>query len=184
MFFVKNNDKIKAEVRFPLTLCFDWGDKMENKIVEKLYPVILQIVESQQLHLYNLEFVKEDGTWFLRVAIEKEDGTMDFETAEVISDLVSEKLDELDPIEHEYILDVCSPGAERPIRSKEEFFHYLNQYITVYVKQSLNDKESFTGDLLEVNEKTITMSYKDKTRSKTITIDFSNIAEAHSAIKF
>ena len=84
---------------------------MTKDVVKILRPEIEKIVTSQNLNLYDLEFVKEDGVWFLRVSIEKQDGTMDFETAEVISTLVSAKLDELDPIEHEYILDVCSPGA-------------------------------------------------------------------------
>ena len=158
---------------------------MENKVISTVKPYIEEIVTSNNLHLYDLEFVKEDGMWFLRVSIEKDDGTMDFETAEVISNLVSAKLDELDPIEHEYVLDVCSPGIERPIRNKEEFVSNLNNYITVYLKEEdANEKDSYTGDLVEVNEETITMSYKDKTRSKKITIAFENIEKAHIAIKF
>ena len=158
---------------------------MGNDIVKTLQPEILQIVTSQGLNLYDLEFVKEDGTWFLRVSIEKDDGTMDFETAEVVSNLVSAKLDELDPIEHEYILDVCSPGAERPIRNKEEFKANLNEYITVYLnEEDENKKDSYTGDLLEVNEEDIVMSYKDKTRIKKVSIKFENISKAHLAIKF
>ncbi len=158
---------------------------MENKVINTVKPYIEEIVTSNNLHLYDLEFVKEDGMWFLRVSIEKDDGTMDFETAEVISNLVSAKLDELDPIEHEYVLDVCSPGIERPIRNKEEFVSNLNNYITVYLKEEdENQKDSYTGDLVEVNEETITMSYKDKTRSKKITIAFENIEKAHIAIKF
>ena len=158
---------------------------MGKDIVKTLQPEILQIVTSQGLNLYDLEFVKEDGTWFLRVSIEKEDGTMDFETAEVISNLVSAKLDELDPIEHEYILDVCSPGAERPIRNKEEFVSSINQYVSVYLKENdENDNDMYTGDLLEVNENDIVLSYKDKTRIKKVSIKFENISKAHLAIKF
>ena len=158
---------------------------MENKVINTVKPYIEEIVTSNNLHLYDLEFVKEDGMCFLRVSIEKDDGTMDFETAEVISNLVSAKLDELDPIEHEYVLDVCSPGIERPIRNKEEFVSNLNNYITIYLKEEdENQKDSYTGDLVEVNEETITMSYKDKTRSKKINIAFENIEKAHIAIKF
>lgn len=158
---------------------------MANNVVSKVKPFIEEIVTSNGLHLYELEFVKEDGMWFLRVSIEKDDGTMDFETAEVISNLVSTKLDELDPIEHEYVLDVCSPGAERPIRNKEEFKANLNEYITVYLnEEDENKKDSYTGDLLEVNEEDIVMSYKDKTRIKKVSIKFENISKAHLAIKF
>ena len=158
---------------------------MANNVINTVKPFIEEIVTSNGLHLYELEFVKEDGMWFLRVSIEKDDGTMDFETAEVISNLVSTKLDELDPIEHEYVLDVCSPGAERPIRNKEEFKNNLNEYIKVYLNQEdENKKDSYTGDLLEVNEEDIVMSYKDKTRIKKVSIKFENISKAHLAIKF
>ena len=158
---------------------------MTNNVVKTVKPFIEEIVTSNGLHLYELEFVKEDGMWFLRVSIEKDDGTMDFETAEVISTLVSTKLDELDPIDHEYVLDVCSPGAERPIRNKEEFVNNINNYITVYLnEEDENKKDSYTGDLLEVNEETIVMSYKDKTRVKKVSIKFENISKAHLAIKF
>ena len=158
---------------------------MTNNVIKTLKPIIEQIVTSNGLNLYEFDFVKEDGMWFLRVSIEKDDGTMDFETAEVISNLVSAKLDELDPIEHEYVLDVCSPGAERPIRNKEEFVSNINNYITVYLnEEDENKKDSYTGDLLEVNEDAILLSYKDKTRNKKISIKFENISKAHLAIKF
>lgn len=158
---------------------------MTNNVVKTVKPFIEEIVTSNGLHLYELEFVKEDGMWFLRVSIEKDDGTMDFETAEVISTLVSAKLDELDPIDHEYVLDVCSPGAERPIRNKEEFISNLNNYITVYLnEEDENKKDSYTGDLLEVNDGFIVMSYKDKTRVKKVSIKLENISKAHLAIKF
>ena len=158
---------------------------MKNDVVKVVRPFIEEIVTSNNLHLFDLEFVKEDGMWFLRVSIEKEDGTMDFETAEVISNLVSSKLDELDPIEHEYVLDVCSPGAERPIRNKEEFLANLNNYVSVYLKEfDANNKDMYTGDLIEVNEENLVISYKDKTRVKKVSVDLKNIEKAHIAIKF
>ena len=158
---------------------------MTKDVVKIVRPDIEKIVTSNNLNLFDLEFVKEDGVYFLRVSIEKQDGTMDFETAEVISNLVSAKLDELDPIEHEYILDVCSPGAERPLRNKEEQKSNLNQYVSVYLNNpDENKKDVYTGDLIEVNEEDIVLSYKDKTRVKKITIKFNDINKAHIAIKF
>ena len=157
---------------------------MGKDVIKTVRPFIEEIVKANNLNLFELEFVKEDGMWFLRVSIEKDDGTMDFETAEVISNLVSSKLDELDPIEHEYVLDVCSPGAERPIRNKEEFQANLNEYITVYLEnEDENKKDMYTGDLLEVNEDDIVISYKDKTRVKKVRVDFKNIIKAHIAIR-
>lgn len=158
---------------------------MAKDVIKIVRPEIEKIVSSQNLNLFDLEFVKEDNVWFLRVSIEKDDGSMDFETAEVVSTLVSAMLDKLDPIEHEYILDVCSPGAERPIRNKEEFIANLNHYITVYLtNKDENNKDSYTGDLLEVNEDYVVLSCKEKTRVKKVEVKFENIEKAHVAIKF
>lgn len=158
---------------------------MAIDVVSKLRPIIEKIVEDNNVHLYNLEYVKEDGNWFLRVSIEKDDGTMDFETAEVVSDVISSKLDELDPIDHEYILDVCSPGIERPLKTLDDYKNNVGNYITVYLTElDVNGKDSYTGDLTKVDENEIELSYKDKTRLKKVTIGFQNIDKAHIAIKF
>lgn len=158
---------------------------MSKDVIKTLRPVVEEIIKSHQLHLYDFEFVKEDGTWFLRVSIEKEDGTMDFETAEMISNLVSSKLDELDPIDFPYVLDVCSPGVERPLKNKEDYINNINQYICVYLNEiDQQKKDMYIGDLIEVNDTNIVLYYKEKTRIKKISIDFNSIKKAHIAIKF
>ena len=112
-----------------LTLCFVREDNMNsNNVVKQVRPAIEEIVTSNNLHLYDLEFVFEEGTWFLRVAIEKDDGTMDFETAEVISDLVSSKLDELDPIDHEYVLDIMHNLSNQYCEKGEDYV-YENSFV-------------------------------------------------------
>lgn len=158
---------------------------MSDNVIKKVKPSIEKIVTDNDLNLYDIEYVKENGMWFLRVSIERHDGTMDFETAEVISNLVSAKLDELDPIDHQYILDVCSPGVERPIRNIDEFKKNINNYIKVYLKEKdENGLDNYTGDLLEVNDNELVMSYKVKTRTKQVTIKLNNVEKAHIAIKF
>ena len=61
----------------------------------------------------------------------------------------------------------------------------MNEYISVYLdEEDENKKDMYTGDLLEVNDEEIVLSYKDKTRIKKATIKFNNIEKAHIAIKF
>ena len=70
-------------------------------------------------------------------------------------------------------------------RNKEEFIANINHYITVYLtNKDENNKDSYTGDLLEVNEDYIVLSYKEKTRVKKVEVKFENIEKAHVAIKF
>ncbi len=154
-----------------------------NQIIEKVKIPIQKIVEENDLCLYNLEYLKEDGVYFLRVSIERKDKTMDFDTCSKISEKISSFLDEVDPIEHAYILEVCSPGAERPLKTKQDFDEALNQYVEVHLKQPIEKKDAFKGYLIAVEAASITIAYKDKTRDKTIQINFENIAEANLAVK-
>ncbi len=154
-----------------------------NSIVEKVRIPIQKIVEENGLILYDLEYLKEEGTFFLRVSIERPDKTMDFDTCSVISEKISDLLDEIDPISHEYILEVCSPGAERPLRNKKDYEDAMNQYIQVNLINLVENKESFKGYLVAMDDNTITISYKDKTRDKKVILEFSNIASANLAVK-
>ena len=157
---------------------------MEEKIVDKVKEPIAKIVKEEGLYLYDLEFVFEEGTHFLRVSIEKKDHTMDFATCEKVSAKVSLLLDELDPIQEPYILEVCSPGAEKPLKSKQDFIEAIHSYIRVYFNQPINQKDDLKGDLVAVDENTITLVYKEKTKNKTVVIPYDNILKAHLAIKF
>ena len=158
---------------------------MEKDIVTLLKPIIEEIVTNQNLKLYSLEYVKEDGNYILRVAIEKQDGTMDFETAEVASDAISLKLDELDPIDHAYILEVCSPGLERPLNSYQDYLDNVGKYITVdLIDADLNGFKSYTGDLLEVKDNFLTISYKIKNKKYKVILEYNQIASGHLAVKF
>lgn len=154
-----------------------------NSIVEKVRIPIQKIVEENGLILYDLEYLKEEGTFFLRVSIERPDKTMDFDTCSVISEKISDLLDEIDPISHEYILEVCSPGAERPLRNKKDYEDAMNQYIQVNLINLVENKESFKGYLVAMDDNTTTISYKDKTRDKKVILEFSNIASANLAVK-
>ena len=66
----------------------------------------------------------------------------------------------------------------------KDFYNAIEAYIQVYFHQPVNQKEDLKGDLIAVDEQTITLSYKEKTRVKTIVIPFENISKAHLAIKF
>ena len=160
------------------------GERMEKEVLEKLRQPIQEIVSSADLLLYDLSFVHEDGNDFLRVSIEKKYLTMDFASCEIISSQVSQLLDQLDPIDHPYILEVCSPGAERPLITKQDFVDAIHSYVHLYFHQSVQQKEDLKGEIVSINEDLITITYKEKTRNKTITIPYNNIKKAHLAIKF
>ncbi|MFE4587485.1 ribosome maturation factor RimP, partial [Bacillus subtilis] len=106
---------------------------MSKKVTDTVQEMAQPIVDSLQLELVDIEFVKEGQSWFLRVFIDSDDG-VDIEECAKVSEALSEKLDEADPISQNYFLEVSSPGAERPLKKKADFEKSLgkNVYIKTY----------------------------------------------------
>ena len=91
-------------------------DDYEQRAEKLLTPV----VESRGFELVDVEYVKEAGTWYLRAYIDKEGG-VDINDCEYVSRTLEAKLDEADPIEQAYILEVSSPGIDRPLKKESDF---------------------------------------------------------------
>lgn len=90
---------------------------MSKKVTDTVQVMAQPILDDLQLELVDIEFVKEGQNWFLRVFIDSENG-VDIEECAKVSEALSEKLDEADPITQNYFLEVSSPGAERPLKKK------------------------------------------------------------------
>ncbi|MFJ8243940.1 ribosome maturation factor RimP [Peribacillus asahii] len=155
---------------------------MSKKVTEVVEELVTPILEDLQLELVEVEYVKE-GSWFLRVYIDKETG-VDIEDCGTVSEKLSEKLDEVDPIPQNYFLEVSSPGAERPLKKDKDFQKAIgkNVYIKTY-EPILNEKE-FEGTLMAFDGQEVTLEVKIKTRKKTVVIPYDKVAKARLAISF
>ena len=100
-----------------------------------------------------------------------------------LSEELSTYIDSIDNSEEKYFLDISSLGAEKPLKI-ESLKDYVNRYVNVHVNNAIDGENIFEGDLLEVNEDSITLSYRIKTRVKTVVILLSNIYKIRLAIKF
>lgn len=103
---------------------------MSKKVTDTVQEMAQPIVDSLQLELVDIEFVKEGQSWFLRVFIDSDDG-VDIEECAKVSEALSEKLDEADPISQNYFLEVSSPGAERPLKKKPISKNHLEKMCTL-----------------------------------------------------
>ncbi len=157
-------------------------------VVETVTELVAPILDEYHFELYDVEFVREGGSWYLRVYIDK-DGGITLEDCANVSDALSEKLDALpeDPIPQQYFLEVSSPGAERPLKKAKDYQRALNQYVHVSLYAPLkgqHGKKVYEGTLTNVDEDTLTVEYMDKTRKKTIELPRKQVAQARLAIKF
>ena len=94
------------------------GGKNTAGFVETL---VRPVVEGMGLSLWDVRFEKEGPDWYLRVLIDKPDGTMDTDTCALVSHAIDPVIDEADPIDQSYFLEVGSPGLGRRLTREEHY---------------------------------------------------------------
>lgn len=96
--------------------------------------------------IWDVEYIKEAGTWFLRVYLDKPDG-ITIDDCEAVSKALSDKLDETDPIEGSYVLEVSSPGADRVLKKPEHIARFLGSQVEVRLYSPVDGRKSLVGRL-------------------------------------
>lgn len=122
---------------------------MSNKVIDTVSEMVQPILDNLQLELVDIEFVKEGQSWFLRVFIDSDDG-VDIEECAKVSEALSEKLDEADPIKQNYFLEVSSPGAERPLKKEADFMKALGKNVYIKTYEPIEGNKEFEGELFRI----------------------------------
>jgi ribosome maturation factor RimP len=154
-----------------------------SKVTEVVEELAEPIFQELGIELVEIEFVKEGKSWFLRVYIDKDNG-VDIEDCGLVSEKLSEKLDELDPIPQNYFLEVSSPGAERPLKKDKDFQKAIGKNVFIKTYEPIDGEKSFEGTLLEFDGQHVKIEMKIKTRKKTIEIPYEKVANARLAVTF
>ena len=116
------------------------------KITELVAQLARPAVEEAGCELWDVEYVREAGTWFLRLYIDKEGG-VDILDCERVSRTVSGLLDEADPIEGSYTFEVSSAGADRALKKPEHFAAFLGAEVEVKLYRPREGRKEFVGVL-------------------------------------
>ncbi|WP_251549149.1 ribosome maturation factor RimP [Neobacillus muris] len=154
-----------------------------SKITEVVEELAAPIFQELDLELVDIEYVKEGKSWFLRVYIDKDNG-VDIEDCGLVSERLSEKLDEVDPIPHNYFLEVSSPGAERPLKKEKDFLKAIGKNVFIKTYEPINGEKTFEGTLLEYDGQLVKLEVKIKTRKTTVEIPVEKLASARLAVTF
>lgn len=154
-----------------------------SKVTEVVEELVTPILTEIGLELVDIEYVKEGKSWFLRVYIDKDNG-IDIEECGLVSERLSEKLDAIDPIPHNYFLEVSSPGAERPLKKEKDYQKAIGKNVFIKTYEPIDGEKAFEGVLTDYNGETVTVDVKIKTRIKTVVLPFDKIASARLAVTF
>ena len=130
-----------------------------------------------------VKYVKEFGTQYLRVMVDKDDEVIDLDEIVKVNDIVSPILDEADLIKTNYVLDVTTFGAEKPI-DVAKLEKYEGRYINIHLTHPYKGLNIIEGTLESVDNELIVISYKEKTRLIKCEIVRNTIDKARLAIKF
>lgn len=131
----------------------------KKKITDLITELLLPFCEENDYELFHVEFLKEGKDWFLRVYIEKREaegyGFVGTDDCEAVSRFLSAKLDELDPIEQNYYLEVSSPGMDRPLLSEKDFIRFCGEIVEISLYKPMAGKKLFLGKLRGLEEEMI-----------------------------
>ena len=121
------------------------------------------IAKDLGLKIWDIRFVKEGSMWYLRIFIDKPDG-ITIEDCENMSRAIDKPLDEADPINVSYCLEVCSPGIERELTRDEHFEQFIGQKVMVkFIRPIKSGQKEINGILKEYSNGNITIiSYDDE----------------------
>lgn len=147
---------------------------MDLKIVNTILDSYLS---EHNLSLFDVELVKEFGYLILRVSIDKKGG-IDVDELAQVNEYLSEKLDKYDSDMPEYMLEVCSPGAEKPLRNLSEIEENIGAYIHIEVENMI-----YEGILTSLENENITIRINAKGRFKNVVLKYEDIKVIRLAVK-
>lgn len=134
----------------------------KDVLIEKIEALVKPIVLELSYNLYYVEYVKENGEFYLRIYIDKPEGSISLSDCEAVSRRVSEMLDIEDPIESSYYLEVSSPGLNRGLYKEEHFKMFIGREVLVRFNGSFNGMKNIKGILKDINKDFIVVQDKEE----------------------
>ena len=141
---------------------------------ERVYELIKDAVEAEGVRLWDVRFLKEGASWYLRVFIDKPEG-ISIDDCTNVSHAIDPIIDEADPIDVSYYLEVCSPGIERELTRSRHYEESLGKQVRLKLYRAYDGKKEITGTLEDVTEENVTLV----TEGNALTVERKNISKVN-----
>ncbi len=132
-----------------------------SKITDTVLELARPIVEGLDCEVWDVEYVREAGAWYLRVYIDKAGG-VSIDDCEAVSRALDPVLDEYDPIPTSYTFEVSSAGAERELKRPGDFERFMGSEVEVRHYQPIEGAKTHTGKLLGYSDGAVTIGLGDR----------------------
>ena len=131
-----------------------------SKVTEIVYNMALPIAQENGCGIYEVEYKKEGSDYVLRVVLDTfdDENPVSITMCENVSRALSEKLDENDPTKDAYMLEVTSPGLDRPLKKEEDFVRFAGKDIEIGLYKAVDGSKLVAGKLLGLSDGVITVT--------------------------
>ena len=137
----------------------------KERITDVIYQMALPLANSHGLDIYEVEYKKEGSDYVLRVILdtkpESETEYVSINDCEEVSRSLSDLLDEKDPIKEAYMLEVTSPGLDRPLKKEEDFVRFKGKSVDIGLYKAINGSKVISGELVSKQDGVITIILPD-----------------------
>jgi ribosome maturation factor RimP len=127
-----------------------------SRLTDQVAALALPIVEEEGCTLWDVEYVKEAGSWYLRVFIDREGG-VSIEDCERISRRLDPVLDEADPIPESYIFEVGSAGADRELKRPGDYEQFMGSEVELKLYRPVKGSKRYVGELSGYEDGAVTI---------------------------
>ena len=145
-----------------------------SKLTDRISAMVKPVEEEEGCSLLDVEYVREAGTWYLRIFIDREGG-VGIDDCERISRRLDPMLDEADPIPDSYVFEVGSAGAERELRRPSDFEQFMGSEVEIRLYQPVNGSKSCVGSLAAYADGNVTIL----SGGRELTFNKQQIAKVH-----
>jgi ribosome maturation factor RimP len=119
-------------------------------VTELLEPAL----EGMGYELVEAEYLCEHGRWVLRLYIDQEKG-ITLDDCAAVSREIGDVLDSRDLIPHGYVLEVSSPGLDRPLRKEKDFEERIGRKMKIRMAAPVQGRRNFVGTLIDFRDRTL-----------------------------
>jgi len=149
-------------------------EMQKNDVIDKIKDIVSNILQDNGIELIDITYRRESGGNVLRISADTERGITIDECARM-NEIISDALDESNVIEDKYILEVSSPGLDRPLKLKNDFLRVKGKKVRVHTYMAIDNKKEFIGNLEDASEKEVSILTDSGAR---VAIPFDKISSA------
>jgi len=151
-----------------------------QEIVDRVKSCTQEMIDSLGYDLVDLKYSRTSYGMALAFLIDRKEGGITIEECTQLNRSISEMLDKQDMISGKYMLEVSSPGLDRPLNDEKDFMRALNSNVRVFLKEPIDGKLEFQGKILSADSTSVCLETE---KGNQIDVQFSKINKAKQEIK-